>query len=114
MEMKGRADGADSVTLTIDEGNGGCNSPHRFRLALVTVEGDRVSHPVYVSSVDWGCLAMAAARSPRTFSSCWRLGGRPIDRQWHATAKSDPREPGPNAEPLYKIRSSSWLDDSIR
>lgn len=69
MEMKGRADGADSVTLTIDEGNGGCNSPHRFRLALVTVEGDRVSQPVYVSSVDWACRASATPRSPRTCCS---------------------------------------------
>lgn len=54
IEVKGRADGADSVTLTINEVNIGRNAPHRFRLALVSVEGDRASTPVYVSGVDWG------------------------------------------------------------
>jgi hypothetical protein len=54
IEVKGRADGADSVTLTINEVNVGRNSPHRFRLALVTVDGDQASPPVYVSGVDWG------------------------------------------------------------
>jgi hypothetical protein len=54
IEVKGRADGADSVTLTINEVNVGRNSPHRFRLALVAVDGDQVSPPVYVSGVDWG------------------------------------------------------------
>jgi hypothetical protein len=54
IEVKGRADGADSVTLTINEVNTGRNAPHRFRLALVSVEGERASSPVYVSGVDWG------------------------------------------------------------
>jgi hypothetical protein len=54
IEVKGRADGVDSVTLTINEVNTGRNAPHRFRLALVNVEGDRASAPVYVSGVDWG------------------------------------------------------------
>lgn len=54
IEVEGRADGADSVTLTINEVNTGRNAPHRFRLALVSVEGDRASSPVYVSGVDWG------------------------------------------------------------
>jgi hypothetical protein len=54
IEVKGRIDGADSVTLTINEVNTGRNSPHRFRLALVTVTGDQASAPVYVSGIDWG------------------------------------------------------------
>jgi hypothetical protein len=54
MEMKGRADGADSVTRAINDVNGGCNSPPRLRLALVMVEGDRASQPVYVIGVDSG------------------------------------------------------------
>jgi hypothetical protein len=29
-------------------------TPHCFRLALVTVDGDQASPPVYVSGVDWG------------------------------------------------------------
>ena len=52
--MKGRVDGADSVTLTINEVGIGRNALHRFRLALVSMEGDQVSAPVYVSGVDWG------------------------------------------------------------
>jgi superfamily II DNA or RNA helicase len=54
IEVKGRVDGADSITLTINEVNIGRNAPHRFRLALVTVEGERAAEPVYVSGVDWG------------------------------------------------------------
>jgi superfamily II DNA or RNA helicase len=54
IEVKGRVDGADSVTLTINEVNTGRNSPHRFRLALVTVTGDQAAAPVYVSGIDWG------------------------------------------------------------
>lgn len=54
IEVKGRADGADTVTLTINEVNTGRNAPHRFRLALVSVAGDQAAAPVYVSGVDWG------------------------------------------------------------
>jgi hypothetical protein len=54
IEVKGRVDGANSVTLTINEVNTGRNSPHRFRLALVSVDGPQASPPVYVSGVDWG------------------------------------------------------------
>ena len=43
LEVKGRADGAGSVTLTINEVNTGRNSPHRFRLAVVTVTGDQAA-----------------------------------------------------------------------
>ncbi|MFN9643806.1 MAG: DUF3883 domain-containing protein, partial [Cyanobacteriota bacterium] len=54
IEVKGRVEGADAVTLTINEVNIGRNAPHRFRLALVSVEGDQASAPVYVSGIDWG------------------------------------------------------------
>ena len=54
IEVKGRAEGADSVTLTINEVNTGRNSPHRFRLALVSVTEDQAAAPVYVSGIDWG------------------------------------------------------------
>jgi hypothetical protein len=54
IEVKGRIDGADSVTLTINEVNTGRNSPHRFRLALVAVTGNQAAAPVYVSGIDWG------------------------------------------------------------
>ncbi len=77
IEVKGRVVGADSVTLTINEVNTGRNAPHRFRLALVSVDGDQAGDPVYVSGVDWGepglgdwqitkklQLLLAAARAP--------------------------------------------------
>ena len=35
-----RLTGADAVTFTINEVNTDRNSPHRFRLALVTVDGE--------------------------------------------------------------------------
>jgi hypothetical protein len=54
IEVKGRIEGADSVTLTINEVNTARNSPDRFRLALVSVAGDAASPPIYVSGVDWG------------------------------------------------------------
>jgi len=54
IEVKGRIEGADSVTLTINEVNTARNSPDRFRLALVSVAGDAASPPVYVSGIDWG------------------------------------------------------------
>jgi hypothetical protein len=54
IEVKGRVDGADSVTLTINEVNTARNTPHCFRLALVSVTGDQASVPVYVSGIDWG------------------------------------------------------------
>jgi hypothetical protein len=38
----------------VNEVNVGRNSPHCFRLVLVTVDGERASSPVYVSGVDWG------------------------------------------------------------
>ena len=49
-----RSAAADSVTLTINEVNTGRNAPHRFRLTLVSVQGERASSPVSVSGVDWG------------------------------------------------------------
>ncbi len=59
IEVKGRVDGADTVTLTINEVNTGRNSPHRFRLALVSVTGDQAAAPVYVSGIDWGVPGFA-------------------------------------------------------
>lgn len=41
-------------SLMINEVNSGRNAPHRFRLALVSVEADQASPPVYVSGIDWG------------------------------------------------------------
>jgi hypothetical protein len=77
IEVKGRADGADSVTLTINEVNVGCNSPHRFRLALVTVEGDRASAPVYVSGVDWGLPGFGETQITKNLQQLLAAGRAP-------------------------------------
>ena len=65
IEVKGRMDGADSVTLTINEVNTGRNAPHRFRLALVSVAGDQATAPVYVSGVDWGLPGFGDTQSTK-------------------------------------------------
>jgi hypothetical protein len=44
----------DQGDLFFIEVNTGRNSPHRFRLALVTVTGDQAAALVYVSGIDWG------------------------------------------------------------
>ncbi|MFN5163709.1 MAG: DUF3883 domain-containing protein, partial [Cyanobacteriota bacterium] len=54
IEVKGRVEGADSLTLTSNELKCGNNQPEKFRLAISTVSGDRASPPRYVSGIDWG------------------------------------------------------------
>jgi superfamily II DNA or RNA helicase len=54
IEVKGRVEGADSLTLTYNELKCGNNQPEKFRLAISTVSGDRASPPRYVSGIDWG------------------------------------------------------------
>jgi hypothetical protein len=54
IDLKGLADSADSVTLTVNEVNIGRKAPHRFRLALVSVAGNQASAPAYVTEVEWG------------------------------------------------------------
>ncbi len=50
----GRAVDADTVTLTKNEILCALNVPTRFRLAVVVVDGDHASEPVYVSGFDYG------------------------------------------------------------
>ena len=56
IEVKGRVQGADSVTLTANEIRCANNVPERFRLAIVQVAGETVSAPVFVpgGSYDFG------------------------------------------------------------
>jgi superfamily II DNA or RNA helicase len=77
IEVKGRVDGADSVTLTINEVNVGRNSPHRFRLALVTVDGDQSSPPVYVSGVDWGLPGFGDTQITKSLQQLLAVGTTP-------------------------------------
>jgi hypothetical protein len=70
-------DGADSVTLTINDVNAGRNSPHRFRLALVTVEGDQASPPAYVSGVDWGLPGFGDSQITKNLQQLLAAGRAP-------------------------------------
>jgi len=54
IEVKGRAAGADQVTLTKTEILCALNEPERFRLALVQVADHRAAQPVYVQGYDFG------------------------------------------------------------
>lgn len=48
LEVKGRTDGADTVTITRNEIVTGINSASSFILAIVQIDGEQVSQPVYV------------------------------------------------------------------
>lgn len=48
IEVKGRVEGADTITVTRNEIMTALNEPERFFLALVRVTGDRADPPVYV------------------------------------------------------------------
>lgn len=50
LEVKGRIHGADTVTVTKNEVLTALNSPENFFLALVLVDGDHVSEPIYIPS----------------------------------------------------------------
>ena len=54
IEVKGRIEGADSVTLTYNEQKRGLNSPENFRLAISTISEGKASEPFYISGIDWG------------------------------------------------------------
>ena len=54
IEVKGRAVGADSVTLTYNELKCGNNKPKQFRLAICQINNGSASPPMYVSHMDWG------------------------------------------------------------
>lgn len=48
IEVKGRAAGAGTVTITKNEILTGLNKPHEFVLAIVQVDGEAVKEPVYI------------------------------------------------------------------
>ena len=49
IEVKGRAAGADTVTLTKNEILTALNKPDEFILAIVEVDGDIVNTPLYIT-----------------------------------------------------------------
>jgi hypothetical protein len=50
LEVKGRAKGADTVTVTKNEVIVALNSPDSYYLVIVFVDGDEYSDPLYVGS----------------------------------------------------------------
>ena len=68
IEVKGRAAGADQITLTRTEILCALNEPERFRLALVMVEDDRAGEPLYVRDFDFGQPGFAQTSS--SYSLC--------------------------------------------
>ncbi|MFM7550898.1 MAG: DUF3883 domain-containing protein [Cyanobacteriota bacterium] len=106
IELKGRVDGADSVTLTINEVNTGRNAPHRFRLALVSVEGDRAWPPVYGSGVDWGLPGFGDPRSPRT--SLAMATSPPTAGPWPIASVNRQRVAGPRPTAIRSTSSGCW------
>jgi hypothetical protein len=80
IEVKGRVNGAESATLTINEVNTGRISPHRFRLALVTVTGDQAAAPVYVSGIDWGVPGFGDTQITKNLNQLLAAGKEPHGR----------------------------------
>jgi len=76
VEVKGRAAGADQVTLTRTEVLCALNEPEKFRLALVVVEDDRATEPVYVQGFDFGQPGFAQTSSTYSLGSLLAQGGR--------------------------------------
>ncbi|TGH19524.1 MAG: DUF3883 domain-containing protein, partial [Aphanocapsa feldmannii 277cI] len=77
IEVKGRAAGADSLTLSINEVNTGRNAPQRFRLALVIVREDQASAPLYVSGIDWGMPGFGDTRITKSLPKLLAAGRPP-------------------------------------
>jgi len=77
IEVKGRAAGADHVTLTRTEILCALNEPERFRLAVVLVEDDRAKPPVYVKDYDFGQPGFAQTNATFPIQSLLKYGGTP-------------------------------------
>lgn len=79
IEVKGRAAGADTVTLSRNEILRALNVPDRFRLALVRVEEGRALAPVYVvgAGLDWGQPSFAQTSATYSLRTLLERGGEP-------------------------------------
>jgi len=77
IEVKGRAVGADDVNLYRTEILCGVNEPERFRLAIVLVEDDQASDPVYVRDYDFGQPGFDQTSATYSLKSLLAHGGKP-------------------------------------
>ena len=60
IEVKGRIDGASSITLTYNERQCAKNCPDQFRLAISIIKNGVASKPKYISNVNWGTPGFAS------------------------------------------------------
>ena len=77
IEVKGRAEGADQVTLTRTEVLCSLNEPEKFRLAIVLVEDDMAGQPIYVREFDLGQPSFAQTTSSYRLAALLDHGGPP-------------------------------------
>ena len=77
VEVKGRANGADQVTLTTNEIRRANNVPEQFRLAIVVVENDAGGEPVYVRDFDFGEPGFAQTSASFSLGILLKHGGAP-------------------------------------
>ena len=77
LEVKGRASGAEQVTLTTNEIRRANNVPDQFRLAIVLVENGTGGEPVYVRDFDFGEPGFAQIGSSFSLSSLMQHAGPP-------------------------------------
>ena len=60
IEVKGRIEGAETITLTYNERHCAKNCPDKFRLAISIISHGKASKPKYLSNVDWGIPGFAS------------------------------------------------------
>jgi hypothetical protein len=74
IEVKGRVDSADSVTLTRNEILCAKNAADKFLLAVVVVDGEAAKAPVYVKGFDFGDPGFAQTSATYDIASLLRSG----------------------------------------
>lgn len=77
IEVKGRAKGADQVTLTTNEIRRANNVPEQFRLAVVIVEDDSGSEPIYIRDFYFGEPGFAQTAASFNLGTLLKRGGPP-------------------------------------
>ncbi len=60
IEVKGRIEGSESITLTYNERQCAKNSPNQFRLAISIIKNGIALEPNYISNVDYGTPGVAS------------------------------------------------------
>ena len=77
IEVKGRIEGSDSITLTYNERQCAKNSPNKFRLAISIISNGIASKPKYISNVDYGTPGFASESESYHLSKLLTQGKNP-------------------------------------